>query len=82
MSSNTATIRELRTNFRSVKRRVEAHGEVVITDRGEPTYVIKLLPAASKKRAALPDYYGRLRKRQPEPLSSEATRRFWEEERG
>jgi antitoxin (DNA-binding transcriptional repressor) of toxin-antitoxin stability system len=82
VSSNTATIRELRTDFRAVKRRIEEHGEVVITDRGEPAYVIKSLPSSPSKTAFLPDYYARLLKRQREPLSAEATRQFWEEERG
>lgn len=82
MSSNIATIRELRTDFRRVKRRIEEHGEVVITDRGEPAYVIKSLPSPSKKSPPLPDYYSRLLKHQPKPLSAEATRRFWDEERG
>jgi antitoxin (DNA-binding transcriptional repressor) of toxin-antitoxin stability system len=81
MSSNAATIRELRTDFRSVKRKIEEHGEVTITDRGEPTYVLKRLPRASKTKASPRDYYARLLKRQPKALSSEETRRFWEEER-
>jgi antitoxin (DNA-binding transcriptional repressor) of toxin-antitoxin stability system len=82
MGANTATIRELRTDFRSVKRRIEEHGEVVITDHGQPAYVIKPLPPSPTKSTPLPDYYARLLKRQPNPLSAEATRRFWEEERG
>lgn len=82
MSANRATIRELRTDFRSVKRKIEEHGEVVITDRGEPAFVIKPLPQAPIKRSALPDYHSRLLKRQPKPLAAEETRRFWEEERG
>lgn len=82
MRKTTATIRELRTDFRSVKRRIEEYGEAVITDRGQPAYVIKLLPSSPKKSASLPDFYARLLKRQPQPLSAEATRRFWEEERG
>ena len=81
MNANTATIRQLRTDFRSVKRSIEQHGEVVVTDHGEPAYVIKLLSAPAKKRRPLPDYYARLRKRQPEELSAEDTRQFWEEER-
>ena len=81
VSDNTATIRELRTDFRAVKRRIEEHGEVVITNHGQPAYVIKPLPEAPKQRASLPDYYARLRKRQPTTLSVEATRQFWEEER-
>jgi len=82
MRGNTATIRELRTDFRAVKRRIEEHGEIVITDNGEPAYVIKPLPRTPKKSAAQPDYYKRLLKRQPRALSAEATRRFWQEERG
>ncbi len=82
MHTKTATIRELRTDFRSVKRRIEEQGEVVITDRGEPAYVIKSLPPRPKTSSVLPDYYGRLIRRQPKQLSAEETRRFWEEERG
>ncbi len=83
MNTATATIRELRINFRNVKRRIEEHGEVVITDRGEPAYVIKPLAPKPKQRSVpLPDYYARLLARQPEPLSAAATRQFWEEERG
>ena len=81
MSEKTATIRELRTDFRSVKRRIEEHGEVVITDHGEPAYVIKSLPAVLKKTAPLPDYYAKLLRRQPIALSADETRKFWEEER-
>ena len=81
MSDNVATIRELRTDFRAVKRRIEEHGEVIITDRGEPAYVIKVLPKSVQKREPLPDYHARLLRRQPSPISSEETRRFWEEER-
>jgi antitoxin (DNA-binding transcriptional repressor) of toxin-antitoxin stability system len=82
MRANTATIRELRTDFRSVKRRIEQHGEVVITDNGEPSYLIKLLPRKPKRSVALRDYYARLLRRQPKRLSAEQTRQFWEQERG
>jgi antitoxin (DNA-binding transcriptional repressor) of toxin-antitoxin stability system len=81
MSANTATIRELRTDFRSVKRKIEEHGEVVITDHGQPAYTLKPLPQNPSKNTSPPDYYARLLKRQPKPLSEEATRQFWEEER-
>lgn len=82
MKSNTATIRELRTDFRAVKRKVEEHGEVIITDRGQPAYILKDLPPTPAHKSPLPDYYARLLKRQPRQLSSTATVRFWEEERG
>ncbi|HEV2330940.1 MAG TPA: type II toxin-antitoxin system Phd/YefM family antitoxin [Verrucomicrobiae bacterium] len=82
MSDNIATIRELRTDFRAVKRRIEQHGQVVITDHGQPAYVIKSLPQESKKKAPLPDYYARLLTRQRSALSADATRQFWDEEWG
>jgi antitoxin (DNA-binding transcriptional repressor) of toxin-antitoxin stability system len=81
MSAQTATIRELRTDFREVKRKIERHGEVVITDHGEPAYLLKSLPRRPVTSGSLPDYYARLSKRQPRPLSAAATREFWEEER-
>lgn len=83
MNTNTATIRELRTDFRAVKRKVEQHGEIVITDHGEPAYVLKLLPPpklAQRRRSI--DYYARLLKRQPKAIPAEETRHFWEDERG
>ena len=85
MSIATVSIRELRTDFRSVKRKVEEHGHVVITDNGVPSFEMKPLqpkPAAKRKPAAMPDYYARVVRRQPKAMTVEETRRFWEEERG
>lgn len=81
MSVSTATIRELRTDFRAVKRKIEQHGEVVITDHGEPAYLLKSLPRRPPRSGSPPDYLARLSRRQPRPLSTAATRAFWEEER-
>lgn len=82
IESNTATIRELRTDFRAFRRRLEEHGEVVVTDRSKPAFIIRSLPAIPRQHAPLPDYYSRLLKRQPTPLSADETRQFWEKERG
>ena len=62
MSTATASIRQLRTDFRTVKRKVEEFGSVTITDNGVPSY--DLIPSAKrpKKRPPLPDYYARLLK--------------------
>ena len=81
MSANDATIRELRTDFRSVKRKIEDYDEVTITDHGEPSYIIKSLPPPAKKKVPARDYYERLLERQPKALSPKETRQFWEEER-
>ena len=82
MSTATASIRQLRTDFRTVKRKVEEFGSVTITDNGVPSY--DLIPSAKrpKKRPPLPDYYARLLKEQPVPLTAEQSRRLHEENRG
>lgn len=81
MSDHAATIRELRTDFRSVKRKIEQYGEVTITDHGEPAYVIKALDTPEQKAPPERDYYARLLARQPKAFSGKETRQFWEEER-
>lgn len=79
MDDGTATIRELRTDFRAVKRKIERHGKVIITDHGEPAYVLEPLPRPSRSPAPIPNYLGRLLRRQPRPLSARETRSLWEE---
>ena len=82
MSTATASIRELRTDFRSVKRKIEEFGRVTITDNGEPAYVMEPVAPSAKKRTPLPDYYARVLRRQPRAMTEEETRRFHEENRG
>ncbi|MDO8349201.1 MAG: hypothetical protein Q7T30_03120 [Planctomycetota bacterium] len=81
MDESIATIRELRTDFRAVKRKIERYGKVVITDRGEPAYILQPMPARTPAVAAPLDYLARLLQRQPQPLSAADTRRLWDEER-
>ena len=78
----TASIRELRTDFRAVKRKLEAFGRITITDNGEPAYVMEPITPSAKKRGPLPDYYARLLKEQPVPLTAEQARQLHEEIRG
>ncbi len=80
--SDSVTIRDLRTNFRSVKRKIEHHGEVIITDNGVPSYLLRALPQQPRTVRPLPDYMARLRKQRAVPMSAAATRKFWEAERG
>lgn len=82
MNTATVTIRELRTDFRSVKRKVEEFGKVTITDNGEPAYVMEPVAPKLKQRRPLPDYMARLLKRQPKPMSEKETKEFWDYERG
>ena len=82
MTANTATIRELRTDFRSVKRKIEQHGEIVITDNGDPAYVIRPVSRSPKKKTAAPDYYARLIEIMPKPLTEEEAWELHEDNRG
>jgi antitoxin (DNA-binding transcriptional repressor) of toxin-antitoxin stability system len=77
----TVSIREVCTNFRSVKRKIEASGEAVITDNGVPRFLLKSLPPPPVERHPLPDYQRRLLEPQPQPLSAKKTRRLHEENR-
>lgn len=78
----TASIRELRTDFRAVKRKIEEFGRVTITDNGEPAYVMEPVAPAAKKQKPLPDYYARLLEEQPVPMTTSQSRRLHEENRG
>ena len=83
MSSDTVSIRELRTDFRSVRRKIEEHGQVIVTDNGIPAYELKpIAPRRKTKAAPMPDYMARLIAQRAVPMSKEDTRRFWEEEHG
>lgn len=83
MSTATASIRELRTDFRSVKRKIEQHGKITITDNGVPSYELKPVVKQDKpSRVPMPDYYARVMRRQPRAMTEEETRRFHEENRG
>lgn len=82
MSQATASIRELRLDFRAIKQKIEQHGEIVITDNGVPSYILKRAPAPEPKQAPLPDYWARLSKQKSKPLSAEEAAALWEENRG
>ena len=81
MRANTATIRELRTDFRSVKRKIEPHGEIEITDHGEPAYLLKPMPQEAANPRHRFDHYEGLLKGQPKAIQAEEIRRFWPKER-
>lgn len=78
----TTTIRELRNNFPRVRKLVEAEGEVVVTEQGAPKY--RLTPYRRPRKAAAPpkDYLARLRRHQPNPLSTAAAKALHDANRG
>ena len=78
----TATIRDLRTRFPAVRRIVEAEGEVMVTDRGVPVIVLRPFEAKPRRRQGKVDYYARLKRRMPRPLSAAARAALDEADRG
>ncbi len=77
----TATIRDLRTRFPRVRRLLEQQGEIVVTDRGRPVIVLRPYAARRRRPGAPIDYYARLLRRMPRPLSAAERRALDEADR-
>jgi antitoxin (DNA-binding transcriptional repressor) of toxin-antitoxin stability system len=76
-----ATVRDLRTRFPRLKALIEREGEVIVTDRGRPAFVLR--PYTPPLRRSPPvDYFARLRARQPRPLPAASSRALDEADRG
>lgn len=71
-----ASIRQLRTEFPKVRAMIQREGEVVVTERGQAAYVIRPYQPPPRKKAKPErfDYYARLIKRMPRPVSRAAAR--------
>jgi prevent-host-death family protein len=78
----TVTIRDLRTHFPRLKEVIAREGEVIVTDRGRPAYVLRSYAARRQAGKAKVDYFGRLNAHQPDPLSAKASRALDESNRG
>lgn len=71
-----ASIRQLRTEFPKVRAMIEREGEVVVTERGRPAFVMSAYSHRSptKQKPKKIDYYARLLSYMPKPISEEASR--------
>jgi antitoxin (DNA-binding transcriptional repressor) of toxin-antitoxin stability system len=79
----TATIRDLRNHFPKVKALVEAEGEVIVTDNGEPKYRLTLYtPDQPGKTRRAKDYMERLHRYQSRPISAAAAKSLDDANRG
>lgn len=71
----TATVRDLRTRFPKIKEMIDREGEVIVTDHGEPSFVLRRYhPETTTAPTAEIDYFARLAARMPKPLSRKRTR--------
>jgi antitoxin (DNA-binding transcriptional repressor) of toxin-antitoxin stability system len=77
-----ATIRDLRTRFPKLKELIAREGEVIVTDRGRPAYVLRAYTAQRAEKPERVDYFARLKAHQPRPLSPQASRALDEANRG
>lgn len=77
-----ATIRDLRTKFPKIRRLIETNGEVVVTERGQPRFVLRRYHAPAAKIAKPFDFYERLVKRMPKMLTEQQSRAIDELNRG
>ncbi len=77
-----ATIRDLRTQFPKLKALVGRDGEVIVTDRGKPAFVLRPYAAPAKTSKKPVNYFARLKLHQPRPLSATKARALDEANRG
>jgi len=82
MPKPVATVRELRGSFPKVKRLIEAEGAVIVSDRGEPKYLLTLYTPPAKKAPAPKNYLARMKRFQPRPMSAAAAKSLHEANRG
>jgi antitoxin (DNA-binding transcriptional repressor) of toxin-antitoxin stability system len=78
----TATIRDLRTKFPKVRHLIETKGEVVVTERGRPRFVLRQYHAQPSRKASAVDFYRRLVARMPKMLTEKQSRAIDELNRG
>ncbi|MHB1541974.1 MAG: hypothetical protein ACYCV6_13770 [Steroidobacteraceae bacterium] len=75
-------IRDLRNRFPTVRRLVESHGEVILTEKGKPRYRLTLYTPDSLAPPPPIDYWARLNSYQPRAMTKAQSRALHEENRG
>jgi antitoxin (DNA-binding transcriptional repressor) of toxin-antitoxin stability system len=81
--STSVTVRDLRNQFPKVRKLVETHGEVVLTEKGRPRYrLIAYTPAARNKAPAPKDYIERMSRFQPRALGAAQANALHDDNRG
>jgi antitoxin (DNA-binding transcriptional repressor) of toxin-antitoxin stability system len=81
MSSN-ASVRDLRNHFPKIRKLIEADGEVVLTEKGQPRYRLTLYTPPSAEPSPAIDYWKRLNSYHDKPLTAAQARKLNDENRG
>ena len=82
MPKSTTTVRELRGSFPKVKKILETEGAVIVSDHGQPKYLLTLYTPPPNNAPRTKDYLARLKKFQPRPMSAAAAKSLHDENRG
>jgi len=79
----STSIRDLRNRFPKVRKLVESHGEVILTEKGKPRYRLTLYSPESAATPPPPvDYWARLNSYQPRAMTKAQSRALHDENRG
>jgi prevent-host-death family protein len=78
----TATIRDLRTKFPKVRRLVETDGQVIVTEHGEPRFLLQPYRPTRIRKTPAVNFYKRLVTRMPKMLIEGQSRAIDELNRG
>ena len=79
----TATLRDLRNHFPQVRKLIEREGEVVVTERGTPRYLLTRYASVDRQTRVPPkNYLKRLRRHQPRPLTAAEANALHDANRG
>lgn len=76
------SVRDLRTRFPAVREAIEREGEVIVTERGKPAFVLRAYQAEPQPKTKPLDCYARLVARMPKPLTEEESHLLDEANRG
>ncbi len=80
--SATTSIRDLRNHFPKVRKLLEAEGEVLLTEKGEPRYRLTAYSPPEATRPRPVDYWERLQSYQPDSLTQVQAESLHDENRG
>jgi antitoxin (DNA-binding transcriptional repressor) of toxin-antitoxin stability system len=78
----STSIRDLRNRFPKVRKLVESHGEVILTEKGKPRYRLTLYSPESTATPPPIDYWARLNSYQPRAMTKAQSRALHDENRG
>ena len=68
------SIRELRNRFPKVRKLLESHGEVILTEKGRPRYRLTLYTPENASTPPVVDYWARLNSYQPRAMTKAQSR--------